>query len=83
MHFVSTTTNKQYSTDSVTQVSQFVSSCLAAHLCVCRLLRFEVFRFLREICISTGPKRPILAQWSSAVIGILTRTRLTSLAGDN
>ena len=34
MHFVSKTTNKQYSTDSVTQVSQLVSSYLAAHLCV-------------------------------------------------
>ena len=61
MHFVSKTTNKQYSTDSVTQVNQLVSSRLAAHLCVWRLLRFESFRFLREICINMGPKRPIFA----------------------
>jgi len=70
MHFVSKTTNKQYSTDNVTQVNQLVSSRLAAHFCVCRLLRFENFRFLREICINTDPKRLILARCSSAVTDI-------------
>ena len=46
-----------------------------------RLLRFEIFRLLREICksVTVRPKRSLFAQCSAAVIGILTWTSLTLL----